>query len=294
VFPRPAPAIIDSEKLDGSEDFPFMQTEALQTPVALFVFKRPDTTRRVFEAVSKVRPTKLLLVADGPRQGKEGEAEACRQVREIVSRADWPCEIFQNFSDRNLGCQGRMVTGLNWVFSLVEESIILEDDCVPDPSFFLFCQELLERYRGDTRIGSISGSNFMEKHLNTDASYFFSQFGGNWGWASWRSEWQRFDRHLTDWPKLKTERMLLKNNALAIVPRVNLVANIGFGLDATHTTQVDDRLVPPVKAMEFPLRHPSSFVPLRSVDRKLQQLYFAPYSLRVLRRLHRIAKTLIG
>lgn len=304
---------------------------AVQVPVALFVFRRPDTTRRVFEAIARSRPTKLLLVADGPRQDREGETEACREVREIVSRVDWPCEVFKEFSDRNLGCQERMISGLDWVFSSVEEAIILEDDCVPDPTFFLFCQELLERYRGDSRIGSISGTNFVEKHVSTDASYFFSQIGGNWGWASWRSEWQRFDRHLRDWPKLKAEGMLseifdqpktvaywtqifdrmyqnngpsawdyqwlyahLKNNALAIVPCVNLVANIGFGLDATHTTQVDDRLVPPIKVMEFPLRHPTSFVPLRSVDRKLQQLYFAPYPLRVLRRLRRIAKTLIG
>jgi hypothetical protein len=308
-----------------------MVSEPLRTPVALFVFRRLDTTRRVFDAISNVRPTKLLLVADGPRLDREGEVEACRLVREMLKGVNWPCEIHQNYSDTNLGCQERMISGLNWVFSQVDEAIILEDDCLADSSFFFFCQELLERYRGDQRVASISGTNLVEKFLKTDASYYFSQIGGNWGWATWRAKWQHFDRHIVDWPTLKAERTLseifdepkmvaywshnfdkmhenngpsawdyqwlyahFKNHALAIVPSVNLVANIGFGLDATHTTLTDDRLSPPVGVMKFPLRHPSSFVPLRSIDRKLQQLYFAPYSLRVMRRLRRIAKGFVG
>lgn len=302
-----------------------MQTEALQTPVALFVFKRPDTTRRVFEAVSKVRPAKLLLIADGPRPDREGEAEACRQVRDIVNRVDWPCEIFQNYSDVNLGCQERMISGLNWVFSLVEEAIILEDDCLPDVSFFFFCQELLEKYRGDNRVASISGTNLVERFLKTDASYFFSQLGGNWGWASWRSEWQKFDRHLMDWPKLKAEQILseifhqpktvaywtqifdtmyenngpsawdyqwlyahFKNNSLTIVPRVNLVINVGFGPGATHTAKADVRVTPGAKAIEFPLIHPTSFVPLRSMDRRFQDLYYVPIHLRAFAKVRRL------
>jgi hypothetical protein len=302
-----------------------VQTETLQTPVAFFVFKRPDTTRRVFDVISKTRPAKLLLIADGPRQDREGEAEVCRQVRDIVSRVDWPCEVFENFSDRNLGCQERIISGLDWVFSLVEDAIILEDDCLPDLSFFYFCQELLERYRGDNRVASISGTNLVEKYLKTDASYFFSQLGGNWGWATWRSEWQRFDRHLEDWPKLKGEKMLseifdrpktvdywtrifdmmyenrgpsawdyqwlyahLKDNTLSIVPRVNLVANIGFGAGATHTSGADPRLTPPAKSSDFPLRHPLFFAPLRSADRHFQNLLSLSLAQRVLRKTHSI------
>src|ERR1700735_5608959 len=124
-----------------------METDGLQTPVAFFVFKRPGTTRRVFDAISRARPAKLLIVADGARTGKEGEVEACRQVRDIVSRINWPCEVIQNFSETNLGCQERMISGIDWVFSQVEDAIILEDDCLPNPSFFHFCQELLERYK---------------------------------------------------------------------------------------------------------------------------------------------------
>ncbi len=306
-----------------------MQIESFQTPVAFFVFRRPNTTLRVFDAISRARPTKLLLVADGPRKDREGEAEACRQVREIVTRVDWPCEVFTNFAEENLGCQERVISGLDWVFSLVEEAIILEDDCLPDASFFPFCQEMLERYRGDSRIAAITGTNLVEQYLKTDASYFFSQIGGIWGWATWRSEWKCYDRHLKDWPRLKSEKMLseifdhpkavaywtgifdamyenrgpntwdyqwlytnLKNNALTVVPRVNLIANIGFGAGATHAVEVDSRLTPPVRTIEFPLKYRSDFVPLRSLDRRHQKLYPATLSSHISRKLRHTAKRL--
>jgi hypothetical protein len=282
-----------------------MRTNALLTPVALFVFNRPETTRRVFEAVSNVRPPKLLLVADGPRAGKAGEAEACRQVREILGRVDWPCEVFTNFAENNLGCRERMISGLNWVFSLVEEAILLEDDCLPDASFFRFCEELLEKYRGDSRIAYISGDNLVGRYGKPADSYYFSQIGGIWGWATWKSEWERYDRHLSDWPELKKRGMLeeifedpravrfwtdifdamhedrgpdtwdyqllytgLKSNSLTVIPSVNLVANIGFGDGATHTTEADPRFILPAQSMDFPLRHPLSFAPLRHLDRR--------------------------
>jgi hypothetical protein len=258
----------------------------------------------VFEAISKVKPAKLLLVADGPRLGREKEAEACRLVREIVTRVDWPCEVSKNFSESNLGCEERMVSGLNWVFSLEEEAIILEDDCLPDLSFFPFCQELLERYRGDNRIAYISGDDVVKRYIKPVDSYYFSRIGGIWGWATWRSEWRRYDRYLSDWPELKKQRMLeeifdepkavkfhtlifdamhekrgpdtwdyqwvytnLKNNSLVIVPNVNLIANIGFGEGATHTMRGDPRFMLAACPIEFPLRHPSNLIPLRSLDR---------------------------
>ena len=303
-----------------------MQAKALETPVALFVFNRPAQTRDVFGAIARAKPTCLLVVADGARSGKPGEAEACQQVREIVSRVDWPCKVFTNFAESNLGCQERIISGLDWVFSLVEEAIILEDDCLPDLSFFPFCQELLERYRGDSRISYISGANLVEKYLKTDASYFFSQIGGIWGWATWRSEWQRYDRHLQDWPELKREGMLseilddpkavaywtrifdamhekrgpntwdyqwlytgLKNNSVTAVSSVNLIANIGFGPGATHTVEADDRFILRATPMEFPLKHPSSITPLRSVDRhRVQDMYSITVINRILRKLRRI------
>ncbi|WP_260703354.1 hypothetical protein [Edaphobacter flagellatus] len=309
-----------------------MQTEIFETPVALFVFNRPHTTRRVFEAIAKIRPARLLLIADGPRLDKAGEIDACRQVREIISRIDWPCNVSQNFADNNLGCQERVISGLDWVFSLVEEAIIFEDDCLPDPSFFPFCQELLARYRGDSRVASISGTNLIADYLhNTDASYFFSQIGGNWGWATWRSEWQRFDRHMEEWPELKHAGALseifeepkmvtywtrifddmyenngrnawdyqwlythLKNNSLAIVPRVNLVTNIGFGLDATHTKSENARLSLPTNPIDLPLRHPVSFIPLRSMDRILQDLRTSSITDRIAAKIASISKRIIN
>lgn len=305
-----------------------MQAKTFETPVALFVFNRPHTTRKVFEAIARVRPGRLLLVADGPRPGKAGEAESCQKVREIVDSIDWPCEVSKNFADDNLGCQERVISGLDWVFSLAEEAIILEDDCLPDSSFFPFCQELLDKYRGDNRVASITGTNLVEKYLNTEASYYFSQLGGIWGWATWKSEWQRYDRHLEDWPKLKDEKMLseifdhpkavaywteifdamhenrgpntwdyqwlytrLKNNALNIIPRVNLISNIGFGPDATHSTKSDSRFAPPAKTIQFPLKHPGSFVPLQSIDRHIQDLFIMPITQRISRKVRRIVSS---
>ena len=337
MAPSPSAAYIQFLVLDGTIrcEFPgrtegsrLMQTEALRTPVAFFVFKRPETTRRVFEAISRARPAKLLLIADGARQDRAGELEACRQVRDIVARIDWPCQVLQNFSDKNLGCGERMISGLNWVFSQVEDAIILEDDCLPDLSFFRFCQELLERYRDDDRVAYISGSNMVERHTRIADSYFFSQIGGIWGWATWRSEWRRYDRHLTDWPKLRQERKLgevfdrpkvvkfwtetfdrmhegngpdtwdyqwfytgLKNNSLIVVPSVNLVANIGFGEGAAHTTESQPLYMIPARSMGFPLRHAPSLIPMRSLDRPRVQDMLPPS---IGRRIWKKARRVLG
>ena len=132
----------------------------LTTPVAFLIFNRVDTTARVFEAIRQARPPKLLVVADGPRPGREGEAALCEQARSVIARVDWPCEVLTNFADTNLGCRKRVSSGIDWVFSTVPEAIILEDDCLPDPTFFRFCDELLERYRDDKRVMMISGDNF--------------------------------------------------------------------------------------------------------------------------------------
>lgn len=296
-----------------------------ETPVALFIFNRPDTTRRVFQAIAQVQPAKLLLIADGPRANNPSDAAACPEVRDIVSRVDWPCEVFTNFAGRNLGCQERMISGLNWVFSLVEEAIILEDDCLPDLTFFPFCHELLEKYRGDQRVAAISGTNLVAKYMKTEASYFFSQLGGIWGWATWRTQWQQYDRGMQNWPELKRVGILseafdqpraanywtrifddmyenggrntwdyqwlytrLINHALTIIPCVNLVENIGFSQGATHTGSTDSRLTPAISAVGFPLVHPSSFIPLLSTDRHYQDLFERSLIRRISAKLRRL------
>ena len=303
-------------------------TNTFQTPVVLIAFNRPQTTRKVFEAIAAIRPAKLLLIADGPRASKEGEKDLCTQVRTIIKSVDWPCELLTNFSDQNLGCRERVVTGLNWVFSLVEEAIILEDDCLPHPSFFQFCQEMLKRYRGDSRIGMISGNSFVEAGSDWPFSYYFSRAFHIWGWATWRTAWQRYDPDITSWPEAKKYGMLsefvdesryirhwtevldkmyagtgpntwdfqwaytnMANNTLSIVPTVNLVENIGFGPEATHT--IDPHTDPRMSgdAIEFPLNHPATVFPLRSLDRRDRKIGL-PFALphRVVRKMLRISK----
>jgi hypothetical protein len=304
-----------------------MPVNGFNTPVVMVVFNRPQTTRKVFKKIAELRPTKLLVIADGPRLDRPGENAVCAEVRSIFEGVDWPCEVLKNWADGNLGCQERVVSGLNWVFSLVEEAIILEDDCLPDLSFFHFCEELLAKYRGDTRIAAISGTNFLTKYFESNDSYYFSRFGTNWGWATWRWAWERYDRHLSSWPDNRRNGVMseifarprmakfwsrlfdrlhdgtgpntwdfqwlytgLINNAVTVVPRVNLVTNIGFGSDATHTSEIDRRLVVPSQTMNFPLTHPKALVPMSSIDRRLHDLYSMPLNRRIVRKLMRMVK----
>jgi hypothetical protein len=264
----------------------------------------------VFSAIAKARPTRLLIVADGPRKGTADEAERCSEVRDIVGKVDWPCKVETNFATENLGCQERVISGLNWAFSCVEEAIILEDDCLPHPTFFPFCEELLARYRGDSRIAMISGDNFVERHVTQESSYFFSRMAHIWGWATWRPAWQLYDRHLQHWPEIKAANLLgeifrserigahwtrifdsmyagtgpntwdyqwtytiLTNNTLAIAPRLNLVENIGFSGDGTHTAVANPNFQLKARGMEFPLRHPLAMIPSRSLDHRDQMLW---------------------
>ena len=131
----------------------------MRTPVAFLIFNRPDATRRVFESIRDAKPPLLLVVADGPRPDRPDDSRACAEARSLIDRVDWNCEVRTNYSDVNLGCGKRVSSGIDWVFQQVEEAIILEDDCVPDPTFFRFCEELLEKYRHDERISEIGGVN---------------------------------------------------------------------------------------------------------------------------------------
>src|SRR6185369_14461868 len=167
---------------------------ALTTPVAFIIFNRPDTTEKVFAEIARARPPKLLVIADGPRAGRAGEADRCAATRAIIDRVDWDCKVLTNYSDVNLGCKNRVASGIDWVFEQVPEAIILEDDCLPDPTFFRFCEELLIRYREDERISQICGANFQFGRKRSNDSYYFSRYNHIWGWASWRRAWQHYDR----------------------------------------------------------------------------------------------------
>ncbi len=179
---------------------------ALATPVLLMVFSRPDTTRRVFDTIRRARPTRLYVAADGPRPGHPTDAARCAETRAVVREVDWPCEVFTLFQEENLNCGLAPVTAMNWFFAHEPEGIILEDDCVPAPSFFRFCAELLARYRDDARVMHIGGNNFGSEAKRPpgpdEPSYHFSTQRNSWGWATWRRAWQHYDYHLTDFRRV--------------------------------------------------------------------------------------------
>lgn len=292
----------------------------LNTPVALIIFNRPDTTARVFKEIAKARPPKLLIVADGPRPTKSGEAERCQQARAIVEKVDWKCEVLTNYAETNLGCKVRVATGIDWIFEQVEEAIILEDDCLPDPSFFRFCEEMLARYRHNERVGMISGGNLQFGHQRGTASYYFSRYTHIWGWATWRRAWQHYDREITQWPAFRDEGWLdtmfrtqgerdywrhsfdavhngsldtwdcswtftsLIKGMLQVVPNVNLISNIGFGPDATHTHVVGIHAEMPTQAMRFPLKHPNFVLADVAADQYIADNQIAPSFIERLRR----------
>ena len=235
----------------------------MKTPVAFMVFNRPNTTEQVFAAIRQARPEILLVIADGPRPGRTGEAKLCAEVRAIIENIDWPCIVHKNYSDVNLGCKGRVSSGLNWVFTEVEEAIILEDDCLPHKDFFPFCEKLLEQYRHDERVTMIGGTNYLVDRLQVPESYVFSRYFPVWGWASWRRAWNQYDLSMHNWPRFRKEGQLrglyadgcmrrfltssfdntyngrintwdiqwffacLFNNGLSIVPSRNMISNIG-------------------------------------------------------------------
>ena len=274
-------------------------------PVLLLVFRRPEVTRRMFETVRRARPARLYVAADGPRADHPGEAAACEEARGIATDVDWPCTVHTLFQTRNLGCRIGVSTALDWFFEREESGIILEDDCVPSDSFFGYCAELLERYRDDSRIMSISGDNFQKGRRVTPYSYYFSRYMNCWGWATWRRAWLLYDREMALWPEFRDSGGLVAwsdgdegfvrywleifdaaaagkfdswayrflftcwaYNGLTCLPAKNLVSNIGYAEDGTHTFDPNDgRAALPAYDLTFPLRHPGLVVRIPDADR---------------------------
>jgi hypothetical protein len=285
----------------------------MKTPVVFLIFNRPDTTEKVFETIRQAQPAKLLVVADGPRSERSQDAQKCAATRAIIDRVDWDCEVLTNYSEINLGCRKRVSSGLNWAFKTVEEAIILEDDCVPHPTFFDYCEELLELYRYDTRIMSIGGLNVQFGRQQTPYSYYFSRYSHIWGWATWRRAWQLYDVDIELWSKIENSSLLdqfwrephalkywkklfqkahqgeidtwdyqwiftcIINHGLSIVPKVNLISNIGFGEGATHTINASDSSKfsnLKTDELSFPLHHPPYVIPDLKADRFTQDTYY--------------------
>lgn len=282
----------------------------MKSPVALFMFRRPDTTARVLDAIRRARPPLLLVVADGPRQSRPDDAPACAATRALIDGVDWPCEVRREFAAGNMGCRTRVSSGLAWVFGQVPEAIILEDDCVPDASFFPYCDEMLDRYRDDGRVAQISGSNNQKGRRRGTHSYFFSRYHNVWGWASWRRAFDLYDVEMRRWPELRDSgwlRNVLESAALtnywteqfqntydrridtwdyqwiystwqhgmvSAVPNCNLVKNIGFGPGASHTVVADPYANDELERIAFPLNHPRSVARDVRADRFTERLEY--------------------
>jgi hypothetical protein len=267
---------------------------SLTVPVLFLVFNRPDQTFKVFEAIRRARPPRLYVAADGARPHRPDEAQKCEEVRKIVGQVDWPCQVKTLLRAENLGCKRAVSSAISWFFDNEAEGIVLEDDCLPAQSFFWFCQELLSRYRADQRVWQICGTTMLGEALRDEpiGSYLFSRYGPIWGWASWRRAWSHYDANMADWLLMRGKPFLssaYENNSerrfrldlgnklyrrqldtwdyqwvftkhyqsgLSIIPYNNMIVNIGFGPDATHT--IGRHLFAPSSKVEirFPLRHP--------------------------------------
>ena len=267
----------------------------LDVPVLLIVYRRPDLTAQVLDAIAAARPRRLFIAADGPRH--PGETGFCEATRRAASAVTWPCEVLTDFVTANLGCQLRFHSAMDWFFSACESGIILEDDCLPAPDFFRFCQVLLERYRDDARVMHISGENYRRRR-ESPYSYYFSKYALSWGWASWRRAWRFNDLELRTWPAFRRETSAIYDTederaywdpvfqqlyekrfssydytwmyacmtqGLSVHPAVNLVRNIGTPEGSTHMTTnpfIDRRL----EALEAELKHPEWLVRDRQAD----------------------------
>lgn len=275
------------------------ESGACPTPVLFLIHRRPELAMRVLAAIRSARPRHLLVAADGP-----ADDQACAAARELVLKGiDWPCRLECRFLTDQLGCRRAVSTALDWAFSLHEELIVLEDDCVPHPDFFPFCEAMLRHYQDNPLVMQVCGSHLIGMHP-ADGSYYFSRFGPVWGWASWRRAWQAYDVDLKCWPAFRDSPQLrtccpepleaawrrgvldathlgridtwdyqwafakMRLGGLSVVPGVNLVSNIGFGPDATHTQDAaDPRSCLATHCLTWPLIHPRNLASWEQADR---------------------------
>jgi len=279
----------------------------MSTPPVLFlIFNRKETALRSLESIRRAQPSQLFIAADGPRKNHDGELENCEAVRQAVLAAvDWDCEIQTLFRPENLGCKHAVSSAIDWFFEHVESGIIIEDDCVVSDSFFRFSEELLEKYKDDTRILSISANCFQPSGSIKNDSYYFSKYQHCWGWASWRRAWELYDKELAGWPAFSDAGGLKKysegcsvfgrhfsrifndvrdgkidtwdfqwmftgwkNEMVSILPAVNMCTNTGCGKDSTHTSNPNEWTANLIaNEIKFPLSHPETVTRNLEADR---------------------------
>lgn len=265
----------------------------LTVPVVFCVFKRLDTTKQVFEKIREAQPEKLYIISDAPREHVAGEKEKVEEVRAYIdAHVDWDCRLVHHYADQNMGCGKRLSSGITWVFEREEQAIILEDDCVPDSTFFRYCQEMLEYYKDDERILLISGNNPIARLYQTQHDYLFSYVPFIWGWATWRRAWKLYDYRISSWPENRKNPVFKRaipvkkaywlytcefdvlnsgkfddtwsyqfmytgiiNSMYGILPAKSHVFNIGFMEESTHTKDVPKWMSQEVEPVRFPIRH---------------------------------------
>lgn len=278
---------------------------SVDVPVLLVTFNRPDTLGRVLSVLKEAKVKRLYVAGDAPRVGKPQDETKVRAVRDLIAGIDWPCEVKTNYQTANQGCSVGPFLAMDWFFSQEEAGIVLEDDCLPHADFFPYCQELLQRYKDDPRIMTISGERtpLSPKSEFYDLSYGFSRFSLTWGWASWRRAWKTFDLALKSWPQARQAGWLkglfrdedvynglydafegvytgrhdtvwdyqwtyncLFHSGLSIIPSKNLISNIGFGTDSTHTGDPNSPRANQPTAPILPLVHPELIHPWNDLD----------------------------
>lgn len=278
-------------------------TESICPPVLLIVFNRPDLASQVLKRIREIRPRELYIAGDAPRTEIATDSKLCELTRNVITEVDWKCNLHTLFQEKNLGCKKGPEAAINWFFTQVDEGIILEEDCLPDISFFRYCAELLEYYRNEERIMMIGGNNYQFGRKRTRYSYYYSVFGHIWGWATWRRAWIHNDADLRTWPEVRgtqwIKRIMLssagakqythnlesvftgdletwdyvwsysrwRKNGLSIVPKCNLVTNIGIDSRAIHTKRKNRITTLVAEEMPFPLKHPPRIVRNIKADR---------------------------
>jgi len=274
--------------------------------VAIFIFLRLDSILELLNRLRVVKPPRLYIIGEGYRLGKPGEEERVAEIREIVEKSiDWDCQVFTNYVPTDIGAGMRISSGITWVFEHEEQAIFLEDDTIPSISFFRYCDELLEYYKNNIEVMAISGNNVVSNYSIKD-SYTFSSIPFIWGWASWRRAWTDYDYKIQTWPKVKKAGMLKKRfsnpmfyevrenefnlayggidftwdyqfaylllikNGMCVIPQVNMIQNVGVGIDATNTKEVYEIEHEQAEEIIFPLIHPKSI----EIDHGYDNYYF--------------------
>ncbi|MFL2843004.1 MAG: nucleotide-diphospho-sugar transferase [Coraliomargaritaceae bacterium] len=265
-------------------------------PILFLIFNRPEVTFKVFKAISAFKPKQLFIAADGPRLNVPSDHFNCEKTRQVIDLIDWECDLKVLFRDENLGCANAVKDSITWFFNQVDRGIIFEDDCLPSPLFYEFCSELLERYKDNDRIMHIGGNNFQVASNSMNTQYYYSQIPHIWGWATWRRAWTKYNHDFIGLKQFLQTNLELKissdldvrnywtdcfyyafngkvnswayrwcfsilsNQGICITPNENLVENIGFGEDSTHTKEgYCPKLTQMNRSVFKSLTHPSLF-----------------------------------